>query len=150
MKKMSVCPRRNTKEIGMRTRRLVGAFVGLLISTAPALAQSYPMEVSVAVPRAEVRSGPTDKFYVTGELKQGDPVIVLREAKEQPGWVEIKPPKGSFSWINAKHIKQVSAYEAVVLFDAPGLIGSATLESKPNVETKVGFLAGSVLYIVHQ
>src|SRR6516165_10674328 len=146
---MSVHPRRETKEMGMRTSRLVGVLVGFLGSAAAALGQSYPIEVSIAVPKIEVRSGPTDKFYATGDLKQGDAVVVLREASE-PGWVEIKPPKGSFSWINAKHVKQVSPYEAVVLYDAPGLVGSAVLESKPNVEIKSGFLAGSVLYIVHQ
>jgi hypothetical protein len=113
------------------------------------MAQSYPIEVSVAVPKIEVRSGPTDKFYATGELKQGDAVVVLREAKE-PGWVEIKPPKGSFSWINSKYVKQVSNYEAVVLYDATGLVGSSIVNTKPNVEIKTTFLAGSVLYIVHQ
>ena len=133
----------------MRACRLIALAAGFLCSAMAARAQTYPTVVSIAIPKVEVRSGPTDKFYATGELKQGDHVVVLREAKE-PGWVEIKPPKGSFSWINAKFVKQVSPYEAVVLYDSPGLIGSDTLQSKPNVETKSGFLAGSVLYIVHQ
>jgi hypothetical protein len=32
-------------------------------------------------------------------------VLVLRESKS-PGWLEILPPPGSFSWINAKYMQQ--------------------------------------------
>jgi hypothetical protein len=135
----------------MRVRLLIGALAGLLSVCGVAPAQTYPAEVPVAVPRVQVRSGPSDKFYATGELVQGQRVLVLRECKDQPGWLEVKPPPGSFTWINAKHVQQVKVEHAecaVVTADAPGLMGSAVISARPNVETKPGFLAGSVLDIV--
>src|SRR5262249_8226484 len=123
----------------MRIRLLVGVLAGALGCAAPAMAQTDPMEASIAVSRVEVRSGPTTKFYATGELHQGEKVIVVRESKE-PGWLEIKPPTGSFSWVNTKHVTQVNAYAAVVKNDAPALIGSALISAKPTAESKPGFL----------
>jgi hypothetical protein len=106
------------------------------------------METTIAVPHVEVRSGPTAKYYATGELHQGDRVIVVRECKDQPGWLEVKPPGGSFSWVSTKYVKQVNAYEAVVMLDAPALIGSALIAAKPTVEARPGFVAGYLLNVV--
>jgi uncharacterized protein YraI len=47
---------------------------------------------------AEVRSGASEKFYVTNRLPRGSQVEIL---EEMPGnWLKIKPPVGSFSWVS--------------------------------------------------
>src|SRR5436190_12691240 len=63
---------------------------------------AYPAEMTIVVPEVEVRSSPTTKYYATSKLRQGDRVLVLKDCKEQPGWLVIKPPPGSFSWVRAK------------------------------------------------
>ena len=75
----------------MRSPLAIAVLAGLLSSSGPLLGQTYPLRATINVPRVEVRSGPTDKFYVTGELRQGEAVTVIRMAKE-PGWLEIAPP----------------------------------------------------------
>jgi hypothetical protein len=70
-------------------------------------------------------------------LKQGDKVVVLRQNKD-PNWLEIKPPSDSFSWINAKYVKQMDATHGYVECDpaspAPSLAGSKIVDSPPNTE----------------
>jgi hypothetical protein len=137
----------------MRSTRGIAILAGLLASAAPALAQTYPMQATIVVPRVDVRSGPTDKFYPTLELHQGEAVLVVR-ASTEAGWLEIRPPEGSFNWVNAKSVKQMGPTWIVVLdedpkFVAPALVGSA-YDGKPNKEAKHGFLAGSILRVVGQ
>lgn len=141
----------------MRIGLLSGVLVGVLGYSAPVWAQVYPAEVTIAATRVEVRSGPTTKFYTTAELHQGDRVVVIREVKDQQGWLEIKPPKGSFSWVNAKYVKQIKtvhgtfAYiDAPVSEAVPALVGSALINARPNVQTKTGFIPGSIVLIVDQ
>lgn len=101
-------------------------------------AQTIPGEMVVTAPRVEVRSGPTKEYQATSLLKQGDRVLVLRESKDQPGWLAIKPPPGSFSWVNAKHVKMVDARTGYVDIDdgaVPVLPGSAVVNKAPNVES---------------
>src|SRR5258708_18259778 len=95
--------RRRTMRIGL----LSGVLVGFLGCTAPAWAQIYPAEVGIAATKVEVRSGPTTKFYTTAELHQGDRVVLVREVKDQPRWLEVKPPKGSFSCVHAQYVQTV-------------------------------------------
>jgi hypothetical protein len=137
----------------MRVTLLLGVVAGLLASAAPGWAQTYPLRTNIVLPRVDVRSGPSNEFYVTGELRQGETVTVVREVKGQPGWLEIRPPSGSFTWINAKRVKQVDAYEAIVEGENTGvpveaLVGSAINQAKPTVQTKPGYLPGSIVYIV--
>lgn len=125
------------------------AAVGLSVGQA-AHAQSYPAEMVVTAAQVYVRSGPTKEYFETALLRQGDRVIVLRESKDQPGWLAIKPPKGSFSWINAKHVKQVDPRTAYVeLESGPVSVmpGSAVVNKAPNVES-VKVIPGSLLVIV--
>jgi SH3-like domain-containing protein len=140
----------------MRNGLLIGTFAGLLSCSAPALAQVFPQEVSVVSSTVEVRSGPSTKFYATSELHQGDRVTVVRVSKDDPAWLEIKPPSGSFSWVNAKSIRAVtSGNGTVAILDTDAgdtiqaLVGSATVKDKPNVNTKAGYLRGSIVPVVN-
>jgi hypothetical protein len=89
---------------------------------------------------AEVRSGPaaTPQMYATNRLLKGDRVEVVREM--EGGWLAIKPPPGSFSWINARFVKQTVPGRPmyVVVADpesrVPLLYGSQIKTDKPTVE----------------
>lgn len=97
----------------------------------------FPAEMTIVVPDVEVRSGPTKEYYPTTKLTYGQRVVVLRESKDQPGWVAIKPPQGSFSWINAKNVQQVDQRTGYVVegADVQVLPGSTLVNREPNVES---------------
>jgi SH3-like domain-containing protein len=105
----------------MRTRHL---FAGLpLALVLAATARADPTVVTPTSPKGspvlytarvkepliEVRSGPsTDpKMYPTNHLKYGDLVEVVSE--EKGGWLGIKPPAGSFSYVNMRFLEKLNA-----------------------------------------
>lgn len=134
-------------------RRLIISAVAFLFASIPALAQGVAGEQVVVVKDVEVRSGPSKNFYPTSRLVQNDKVLVLRESKESPGWLEIKPPSGSFSWVNAKFVKQVDARHGFVDCDPARpvsvLPGSSLVNQEPNRES-MKLTAGTVVVIVAQ
>jgi len=107
--------------------------------------------MTITLPDVEVRSGPTKEYYATGRLRYGDRVLVLRESKDQPGWLAIRPPQGSFSWINAKFVKQVDARTGYVESDGnapvPVRPGSSLVNKAPDVES-VKIPSGSIVTIL--
>ena len=93
----------------MRTYRAAIAFVGCALASTgiwtaaswgqvPPLPSTSPYPATILVPQADVYSGPATTFYPTTRLRSNDRVIVLGDSKRAPGWVEILPPPGSFSW----------------------------------------------------
>jgi len=125
----------------MRVGLLAGVVGCLALGASPAQAQTAPVEMTILVPEVEARSGPSKEFYATIKLRQGETVQVVNESKEQPGWVAIKPPPGSFSWINARFVQQrPDGRIATVISDVPVPVmpGSSLTNQAPNVEqTKV-------------
>ncbi len=94
---------------------------------------------TITAAEVEVRCGGSPQFYATSKLFRGQPVIVLGESQKFPGWLEIKPPEGSFSWINDRFVKRTGPRSGTVIADpatpVPVLAGSLTYKDKPNVET---------------
>ena len=138
-------------------------FAGLLLCfaltpTLPAFAQTPAAPagpkvvdtLTVVVPEAEVRAGPSEQFYVTTKLRAGARVEVVGQSDKYPGWLAIKPPVGSFSWINGTFVHETpedhktgivaaAAEETLV----PIYAGSSVIDKEPNVETdkvKRGFI----------
>ncbi len=136
----------------MRLHRFSAAVAGLLAACAPALGQNYPAEAVILQPEVEVRSGPGKQFMATSKLKQNDKVLVLRETNGQPGWLEIMPPPGSFSWVNAKDVQQVGG-QAFVNADPnrPVAIrpGSRLVDKEPDRES-IKVTRGTLVVLVNQ
>jgi hypothetical protein len=90
---------------------------------------------TIAASEVEVRAGPSPKFYATLKLHRGDVVEVVTNAKQTPpGWLAIKPPRGSFSWIKALLVQQDHPSGATVFAEgAPVLVGSSLSDLAPNV-----------------
>jgi hypothetical protein len=93
--------------------------------------------VRVNAPGAEIRSGPSSdpKLYPTEKLAAGEVVEVTKELPD--GWLAIKPPNRSFSWISARFLKNIAGNTGVVvtLDDAsvPVYYGSSLLNQPPSV-----------------
>ncbi len=136
----------------MRSALVLGATLALLAAALPGAAQSppalatppsatvTPVEGTVTVPEAAVYSGPGDKFYVTSKLRQGEKVVMLRPCPKDTNWIEIRPPKGSFSWVSSTFILRSKADSRIGLVvvpegqTAPALAGSEFHNAEPNIE----------------
>lgn len=136
----------------MRFHRFSAAIAGLFAACAPVLAQNYPAEAVILQREVEVRSGPSKQFMVTSKLKQNDKVLVLRESKEAPGWLEIMPPPGSFSWVNAKSVRQVDS-QAFVNGDPSNpvsILAGSRIEDKPPDRESMKLTQGTIVVLVNR
>jgi hypothetical protein len=100
-----------------------------------------PTTMTITAPQADIYSGPAANYYVTSHLRTGERIVVLGESKRQPGWLEILPPVGSFSWIDAKYVKTVPGVDKIGIVDTndpkgsvPIRPGSSVVGTEPNVE----------------
>jgi SH3-like domain-containing protein len=88
-----------------------------------AAAETSPYQARVIVAGAPVNSGPGDNFYPTDTLTEGDTVEVYRE--KPGGWLAIRPPNGSYSWIAERDlIIKDGGLAEVVKDDVASRIGS--------------------------
>ncbi len=89
----------------MRSCHLVLGGCLILGLSGPASAQTVQYQATVMAQGAEVhcKPGTGKEIYVTNHLRHGDVVQVVGDHDD--GWLEIVPPAGSFSWINARDIQ---------------------------------------------
>ncbi len=122
----------------MRFASMLAALTGTFIFASQLPAAETPPDVRiVTVPQAQVWCGPStaNGLYPTNILRQGERVQVERELES--GWLVVRPPAGSFSWINNRFVQYISAKYAnfVVTYDGhdvPVLIGSCLKMDRPS------------------
>jgi hypothetical protein len=99
---------------------LSAVLIGSPVHATAADAPSYQARVLAA--GASIHSGPGEKFYPTDTLSQGEMVEVYRE---KAGWLGIRPPLNSFSWVAGRDlILNDGGLGEVVKDDATSRIGS--------------------------
>jgi hypothetical protein len=76
--------------------------------------------------------GRSAMFYATSKLGQGARVEVVQEV--EGGWLAIKPPMGSFSWINDRFIERHGRTADVLGTKTPVRVGSSLTDIEPTVE----------------
>ena len=136
----------------MRPALLLGGMVGLFATVLPAHAQGPPAPSApapakgqpdvrtITLREVQVRSGPSDKFYPTSKLVYGDKVEVVTgpAGSQQPGWLAIRPPRGSFSWINKRFVEEINKTTGKVVTEestpVPVLVGSSETREQPSKE----------------
>ncbi|HTQ40806.1 MAG TPA: SH3 domain-containing protein [Pirellulales bacterium] len=75
-------------------------------------ADNFPYTAYTNSNEVYVRSGPGKNYFPTDKLPQGAAVEVYRQ--DPGGWLAIRPPQGSFSWVPADAIKPLGDHLAVV------------------------------------
>ncbi len=70
-----------------------------------AAADDFPYTAYIAADKTEVVAGPGHRFYATERLARGTQVEIYRE--EASGWLAIRPPEGSFSWVPADFVERL-------------------------------------------
>ena len=91
----------------MRSMSLLGGLLWLTFVSS-ATAQTVAYAAVVSRDEAEVRAGPNEnpQLYVTNRLARGTPIQVVEELGN--GWLKIRPPAGSFSWISTRFVEQIA------------------------------------------
>jgi uncharacterized protein YgiM (DUF1202 family) len=84
-------------------RYVAGSYLLAIFTAATVAAELDPYEARVIVARAQVRSGPGEQFYPSDTLAESETVEVYRE--HAGGWLAIRPPKNSFSWVCGRYLK---------------------------------------------
>jgi hypothetical protein len=113
------------------------AVVLSLPAVAPANPPATPDVRYVRDAETEVRCQPSTnpKCYPTNRLPKGDAIEVVEEMPD--GWLKIRPPHGSFSWINVNnlyHIAPNQPNEVITTNEpAPVYIGSEIQKGRPTV-----------------
>jgi hypothetical protein len=89
-------------------RTFLAALAACILMSPVALAAEgdFPYEAVVSADEADVYAGPGRRYYTTARLASGERVEVYR--KEIGGWLAIRPPAGSFSWMPASQLKLVT------------------------------------------
>jgi len=81
-------------------------------STRANAAEQLPYTAYVNSEDVYIRSGPGKNYYPTDKLAKGQPVEIYRH--DPGGWYAIRPPEGSFSWVQADCLKPQGERLAVV------------------------------------
>lgn len=66
----------------------------------------FPYELKAGGRGLEVYSGPGKEFYATERLPTGTKIEVHR--REAGGWLAIRPPAGSYSWIRQSQVQRTN------------------------------------------
>jgi hypothetical protein len=99
---------------------LCAVMIGLPVGAIAA--DALPYQARILAAGASIHSGPGEKFYPTDTLSQGELVEVYRE---KAGWLGIRPPLNSFSWVAGRDlILKDGGLGEVVKDDATSRIGS--------------------------
>lgn len=106
-----------------------------------------PYTAIVTVDKAELLSMPGKQSYVTHFLAEGMEVEVYKQSEE--GWLGIRPPEGSFSWIDAEHIQMTDepGVGEVIKEGAPSWVGSAA-ETIARHQSQVKLPAGTQVEVL--
>jgi SH3-like domain-containing protein len=118
----------------MRVRPAAAILAFLVLAGQAAAIDEVRYAAEVKDAEAEVRSGPgsNDSVYVTNRLPRSAIVHVVQELPD--GWLKIKPPHGSFSFINTRFLDHIAGNNWVVVVShadvrVPVFVGS---NLKPN------------------
>lgn len=130
----------------MRAAMLVGGLL-LCLATRVHATSTVPGHAVVQIDGAEVRSRAGDKALVLAKLPRGTPVKVW--GRRNGGWLEIAPPKDSFSWINHKFVEPTANGQAVTVVSqvpVPLRFGKVGMMHQPtDVETELRATHGTTL-----
>jgi uncharacterized protein YgiM (DUF1202 family) len=105
-------------------RGLLSLILCSCMSIASALADDdFPYTAAVSTDGVQVRCGPGWEYYSTQTLRRGERVEVYRH--EPGGWLAIRPPEGSYSWVPLRQLESADKDVARVLIDgAVAWVGS--------------------------
>lgn len=129
-----------------RTRSIATSWIFIALAVAPfCAANESPYEAYVCVDQADVVAGPGHRFYVTDRLSRGTKVEIYRE--EASGWLAIRPPEGSFSWVPSDFVERTEDEHVGRLTQPAGSWVGTTVEHVDEHHQQVTLKAGELVHI---
>ncbi|MFL5340298.1 MAG: hypothetical protein ACJ8F7_09110 [Gemmataceae bacterium] len=119
-----------------------------MLLAAAVSAQQSPQSVPITADEVEVRAGGSPLFPATGKLRRGDTVYV-RASKD--GWLEIVPPAGSLSWVNAESVDLLVGTRTLAVKADPAAqvrVGNAQVPAPLLVDAHVALEKGAQVFAV--
>lgn len=103
---------------------MIALLLLLSAATGADAGDDLPYLAEIQIDQAEVRAGAGKRNYLTERLPRGTVVEVHR--RDLAGWLAIRPPEGSFSWVPAEELKETDDPDIfeVVGDEAASWIGS--------------------------
>jgi hypothetical protein len=111
-----------------------------------AQADEFPYEAFVAADEAEVVAGPGHRFYVTDRLPRGTKVEIYRE--EPSGWLAIRPPDGSFSWVPGDFVERLDNDHLGRVTEAAGAWVGTSIEHVSQHHQQLTLTQGELVQIL--
>jgi hypothetical protein len=129
--------------------RVLCALVALsmgLIAAATWAADEFPYQAYVLSENVDVVAGPGHRFYATDRLTRGTQVEIYRE--EASGWLAIRPPEGSFSWIPAEFVERLEDDLLGRVIEPTGAWIGTSVEHVSEHQQQVTLKAGELVQII--
>ena len=120
----------------------------LPVFLAAAAGAQQPQPALISADEVEVRAGASPQFPVTGKVRRGDKVFI-RATRD--GWLEIVPPAGSLSWINAESVDLLAGTRTLVVKADPAAqvrVGNAESPVPVLADARVVLEKGSQVFAV--
>lgn len=95
--------------------RLVCAALACGVSLSAQAEPTFPYAAYANADNVQVRSGPGENYYPTAALPRGAAVEVYRH--DPGGWYAVRPPDGSFSWVQAENVQPQD--DRIVVVESP-------------------------------
>jgi len=131
----------------MRPLRLF-LFVLSLSCAAIAAAEDFPYTAYIAADKTEIVAGPGHRFYATDRLSRGTKVEIYRE--EASGWLAIRPPEESFSWVPADFVERVEEEKLGRVKEPTGAWVGTSVEHVAEHHQQVTLKAGELVQVVDE
>ncbi|MDR3183755.1 MAG: SH3 domain-containing protein, partial [Planctomycetaceae bacterium] len=97
--------------------------------------EPYLYRTDVKVSNTIVLSGPGEHFYPVSQLQYGDKIEVYYE---RDGYLAVRPPVGSYSWVSAKYVQIDTNNTGTVITDGlASIIGSSLTEDCSTVQVRL-------------
>ena len=116
------------------------------IAAAVSAADEFPYRAYVLSENVDVVAGPGHRFYATDRLARGTQVEIYRE--EASGWLAIRPPEGSFSWIPAEFVERLEDDQLGRVKEPTGAWIGTSVEHVSEHQQQVTLKAGELVQII--
>jgi hypothetical protein len=121
-------------------------FITALSCAAIASADDFPYAAYVCVEQAEVVAGPGHRYYATDRLPRGMKVEIYRE--EPSGWLAIRPPEGSFSWMPAEYVERLEDKNLAKVKEPTEAYVGTSVEHVSEYHQQVTLKAGELVQVI--
>jgi uncharacterized protein YraI len=137
--------RRFSRDEAMKRLAHSAALLSVLAVLA-ARADESPYEAYIATDNVEIVAGPGHRYYATDRLPRGTKIEIYRE--EASGWLAIRPPEGSFSWVPAEFVERLDDASLGRVSESTSAWVGTTVEHVVEHHQQVTLKAGELVQIL--